>query len=135
MQKRVRAIIVENNKLLAIKRVKENETYWILPGGGVEAGESDIEALVRECKEEVGVEVKVGEFVLEDDFYWKGELEKIYFHKCKILSGKIGTGEGPEFQENSNYEGTFQIEWLDVKDLGNYDLRPMKLKSKLLNEN
>ena len=33
---------------------------WEFPGGKVEAGESDVEAVVRECREELGVEVTVG---------------------------------------------------------------------------
>lgn len=135
MQKRVRAIIIENGKLLTIKRVKEKEIYWVLPGGGIEDGESDIEALVRECHEELGVNVEVGEFVSEDDFYWKGELEKIYFYKCEILSGEVGTGEGPEFQENSHYEGSFHVQWLNISELENYDLRPENIKKLLIKDN
>jgi 8-oxo-dGTP diphosphatase len=34
---------------------------WEFPGGKVEAGESDVEALVRECREELDVTVEVGE--------------------------------------------------------------------------
>lgn len=127
-KKRVRAIIVEDGRLLAIKRIKENETHWVLPGGGVENGESLETALKRECIEELGVEVEVGEFVLEDDFYWNDILEKVYFYKCKILSGEIGTGEGPEFQEDSPYEGSHEVEWLDLGKIEEYDLRPEKIK-------
>ncbi len=39
---------------------------WEFPGGKVEAGESDAEAVVRECREELGVEVRVGEQVGAD---------------------------------------------------------------------
>ena len=39
--------------------------FWVLPGGGREAGESDAEAVAREVREELGVEVEVG--VVIDD--------------------------------------------------------------------
>lgn len=135
MQNRVRAIIIENNKLLTIKRIKKDETYWVLPGGGIEEDENEKKALERECKEELGVEVRVGELVFEDDFYWKDILEKVYFYKCEISKGQLGTGMGPEYEEDSKYEGSFDLEWLDIEKLEDYDLRPIELKLKLLNEN
>ncbi len=36
MKSRVRAVIIENGKLLTIKRTKSNLVYWVIPGGGVE---------------------------------------------------------------------------------------------------
>ena len=62
MKRRVRAIIIRGNKLLLIKRIKKTGTYWVFPGGGVEAGETLERALQRECKEELGVLVTVGTF-------------------------------------------------------------------------
>lgn len=40
--------------------------WWELPGGKVHEGEGDVAALKRECREELGVEVEVGERVGED---------------------------------------------------------------------
>jgi len=39
---------------------KARGLLWEFPGGKVEAGESDAEALVRECREELAVELRVG---------------------------------------------------------------------------
>ena len=50
MKKSVRGIIIQNKKLLTIKRIKNNYTYWTLPGGDVEDGENDTNALKRELK-------------------------------------------------------------------------------------
>lgn len=48
-----RAIIIENNKLLMVKSKKEN--FYKFPGGGINIGESKIDCLIRETKEEVGL--------------------------------------------------------------------------------
>lgn len=48
---RVRAVIVKDNKIILIKRVKSNETYWVFPGGGIEPGETKEVALLREISE------------------------------------------------------------------------------------
>ena len=60
--------IVRDGLLLVQQRAYPAELagLWELPGGRVEAGETDAEAVRRECREELGVEVVVGERVGPD---------------------------------------------------------------------
>ncbi|RLK54588.1 (deoxy)nucleoside triphosphate pyrophosphohydrolase [Actinokineospora cianjurensis] len=60
--------IVGPQGLLAQERAFPPEVagMWEVPGGRVEPGETDEEAVVRECMEELGVTVKVGERVGAD---------------------------------------------------------------------
>ncbi len=51
----VRAIIIKDNKLALVKCEKEG--YYKFPGGGIEAGESHMEALIRETLEETGLHI------------------------------------------------------------------------------
>ena len=133
MQKRVRAIIIEDGSLLTMKRVKTYETYWMFPGGGVEIGEDDECALIRECQEELGVSVDVSDLMFESSYVHKDSgLQKEYFYRCKITGGKLGTGDGPEYQENSNYEGTHELEWIKLSELEKINLRPPEVKRGVL---
>jgi ADP-ribose pyrophosphatase YjhB (NUDIX family) len=53
---RVSAILRWNERLLLCRHEKPGKEYWLLPGGGVNAGESLADALHRELTEEVGLE-------------------------------------------------------------------------------
>ncbi|WP_232362060.1 NUDIX domain-containing protein, partial [Bacillus thuringiensis] len=53
------AIIVQEGKIALIKRIREEETYYVFPGGGVEEGETPEEATKREVYEELGLHIKV----------------------------------------------------------------------------
>ena len=65
---RTAAAIVEfpNNRILLIKRATVPfRGYWALPGGKVDAGETVEETVVREVKEETGIEVEIVEKIGE----------------------------------------------------------------------
>ena len=53
MRQRATALIIRDKKILLIRE----GGYWYTPGGGIEEGESHEEAIARECKEEIGVDV------------------------------------------------------------------------------
>lgn len=76
----VGAAIVRDNHVLAQQRAYPPTTAgkWELPGGRVEAGESDVDALRRECKEELGVDVLVGDAVGPDVVLGNGSVLRIY---------------------------------------------------------
>ncbi len=59
----VAAVIERDGLILAARRTGPPELAgrWECPGGKVEAGESDAAALIRECREEIGVSVAVGD--------------------------------------------------------------------------
>lgn len=61
----VGAAILRGGRLLAAQRGSPPELAggWELPGGKVEPGESDEAALLRECQEELGVTIRLGERV------------------------------------------------------------------------
>ena len=56
---RVSAMIRWQGRILLCRQEKPGKEYWLLPGGGVDGGESLIEALRRELREELGVEADV----------------------------------------------------------------------------
>ena len=75
-------------KRSAIKRGKPNvfPKYWDIPGGSVEDYETPVEALVREIKEEVGLDVNIKQIIHEDSNYDKSK--NIMFtrlvYKCSL---------------------------------------------------
>jgi ADP-ribose pyrophosphatase YjhB (NUDIX family) len=74
---RVSAILRWQGRVLLCRQEKPNKEYWLLPGGGVDGGESLIEALRRELREELSVEADVqfeGPVAIVDSIAPKGQL-------------------------------------------------------------
>ncbi len=77
----VGAIVVGSKGILLARRDKAPGTgLWSIPGGGVELGETQIESVTREVKEETGVECEVLEFVSTFDLITKDDGNSIEYH-------------------------------------------------------
>ena len=86
----VAAIIVNNGKIFATQRgYGDFKGGWEFPGGKIESGETSQEALIREIKEELETEIKVGELIdtIEYDYpYFHLSMECFW---AKIVSGDL----------------------------------------------
>ena len=77
----VGAIVVGSKGILLVRRDKPPRTgLWSFPGGGVEVGETQVEALIREVEEETGVNCQVVDFVTTFDLIMKDVSGKVEFH-------------------------------------------------------
>jgi 8-oxo-dGTP diphosphatase len=88
---RVSAILRRENRILLVRQEKPGREYWLLPGGGVNAGESLVDALQRELAEEVGLDeefVFEGPVAIADSIAPPGAPAKHVVHI--IFAGQLG---------------------------------------------
>lgn len=134
-----RAIIlkedIEGKYFISIKRTKykdENEeyVYYTFPGGHVESGETYEETLIREVKEELGIEVEI---ISKFETLFNQDLNRNeVFYICMHKSGIIGTGTGPEW-ENIDLKkyGKYEIVNIYLDKMKFYNLLPKEIVYKL----
>lgn len=108
----VAAIIIDNGKIFATQRgYGEFKDGWEFPGGKIEEGETPQEALIREIKEELDIEIEVGELLDTVEYdYPKFHLSMDCFI-CKIKSGKLVLKEH-EAAKWLTEEALDSVEWL-----------------------
>ncbi|OGI01240.1 MAG: hypothetical protein A2Y25_01775 [Candidatus Melainabacteria bacterium GWF2_37_15] len=109
---KVTAGIIEKDGKVLIARRKSGKCIgakWEFPGGKLEVGETLEECLKRELKEELDVEVKVGEFVASSKFICKNrEIELVAF-RVAYISGDIVLIDHDE------------VQWVKPSELRNYE--------------
>ncbi len=115
----VGGVLVHEGRVLLIRRGKQ-PLYgrWVVPGGTVELGESLAEALVREMREETGLEVEPLELLTVFDRIER-EAERVAYHYvivdylCRFRSGEARAGSD-----------ALDVAWARPHELDAYDLPP-----------
>lgn len=132
---RVAAVIVNDGKILAQRNIKPNEYY--LPGGRVTFGETSEEALLREIKEELKIDIT------DYSPLW---LNECFFVECGKNFHEIGMYYFVDISKTSftHFEDEFELKegcrintycWLDIDKLDNYFLYPKFIKDEINNIN
>lgn len=103
----VGAAIIRDGRVLACERSDPPETAgrWEFPGGKVEPGETEAEALARECVEELGVRVRVGDRVGADVPMAEGRFV------LRVYAATLLDGGEPQVLEHS------AVRWLGPDEL------------------
>ena len=84
------ALIFHNGKLLITQRRPDDHlpNLWEFPGGKVEPGETFQECLVREIREELAIEISVGELVEDLTHTYPEKTVRLCFFNCRLVSGE-----------------------------------------------
>ena len=132
---RVAGIVMMNDGVVFMHRKnvirnKDYQEYYTFPGGHLEEGETLEEGVIREIKEEFGINVKVVRKVyeLENDRVNMKE----YFFLCEYIDGEFGTGDGEEFSNNPEYKdsGEYIPEIVKRENIPGLILLPLEIKEK-----
>lgn len=136
---RVAGIIFINGKIALMHRKDvlkrpEMPEYYTIPGGGLEEGETEEEGTKREIKEEFGIEVKIVKKLYEMKSTKFNQKELYYL--CEYVSGKFGTGQGPEFSNDPKYKdsGKYIPELVEKENIKNINLLPPEIKEKIITD-
>ncbi len=116
------AIILDHHILLITHLERDTgRFYWVIPGGGLEPGETPEQCTRREMQEETGLEVQVMRLLLEEEEV-RGNMEyRFLTYLCKILSGDPSPGYEPEPEANARYTIS-SVGWFDLRDPLTWDV-------------
>ncbi|MEP7166486.1 MAG: NUDIX domain-containing protein [Candidatus Woesebacteria bacterium] len=107
-----RAVVIDDNGLIALLYVA-SDNYYKIPGGGIEAGEDRRVALYRECMEEIGCTVEIldeiGSIIEYRKLFTLKQISYCYVAKVKGKKGK------PDFTPKEIAEGFKQI-WMPYSE-------------------
>ncbi|HIH24168.1 TPA: NUDIX domain-containing protein [Candidatus Woesearchaeota archaeon] len=123
MRRSARVILVEHGKVLLLHRIKNGKEYYVVPGGGIEEGETPEQTAVREMREESSTDISNLRLLweTEDAFFFTAS-----FTGTPMLSG-------PEVERQSP-DNQYMLEWVPVNALQEIALVPEWLKAKMPSE-
>jgi len=127
----VKAVIIQDGKLLVLRKKNGNGAYTVLPGGGQKKSETLHQALTREVFEEICAKVKIGNLIHIREYFSEKhgfaledrEIHQVeFFFKCKLLEDyhpKNGHFPDPHQKE---------VVWVGLDQLDEANFYPVTLR-------
>ena len=123
----VRAIIFDRSKkrLLVEENIENTPPFFYFVGGGIEVGETMLECIRREAREEIMAEVTQAEylFVVENFFRYAGEVRHGLGHYFEVTLDR---------EDVASTNPVLAYHWLPLDGLGKVDLRPAVVRDAIL---
>ena len=117
-----RALIIYEDRLLLFK-LRTEDSFWCLPGGKLDPGESITQAIKRELVEETGIEPQVGRVVAGQDLLTNKEHRVEFFFEIKNPADYLEI----DFSRSSHGSEISAAEFVDL-ETSNYSVLPNDLK-------
>ena len=126
---RVRAIVIDEDRILLMYRKNQGKKYNTFPGGGIDSGESREKAVIRECKEETSVDIEVDKLLYEVD--WDHETKEFYY-LCRYLKGTPLLGDFNEKEAMKSTSQYYKPYWEQLSNLKDLVLYPLEIRDLLI---
>lgn len=113
---RYQAAIIEDHQILLLQAIdaQDSQTFWLLPGGGQEAGETEEACVRREVLEETCLSVEVLRLILDEPGIEDDTYQRLKTYVCRILAGEAQPGCEPEV-DTTDFTTIQQIGWFDLR--------------------
>ncbi len=118
MRCRPALILVERNHILLMKYQYGTEFVYNLPGGNPDPGETLVETIVRECREELEIEVEVGNLLMVGEIL-PSEKRDASVHI--LFEGKIISGI-PVIQKDQT--SALELVWVSISEITKINMYP-----------
>ncbi len=112
---RVTGILIENGKMLLVQQHLSENRRWSLPGGRLEQGETLEQGVVRELKEETGLNVSVARLVYVCDMKHTGHTA---IHVTFLLNKESGELALPSNEKDEN--PIYDVKFVSIDELPHY---------------
>jgi 8-oxo-dGTP diphosphatase len=108
------AAILKDDTILMVREVSKTNDFWTLPGGGLEDGETFEEAVIREVREEVNLDVNVVKYLFSSNY--EHGIEKCYLVEVAD-DRQPSLGFDPEFPLDE--QNLSEVKWQSIKLMKN----------------
>lgn len=130
---RVCAIIINDGSILAMH--DERSPYYYLPGGRVHMGETAEDAVLREVREELGIDAEIARPLWLSQSFFNEDVDHLNYHELCLYflmdvggTGLLKMGDGFTLYEGKH---THVFEWLPFERLNNEYFYPLFLKEEI----
>ena len=129
MGKAARAIIIEDGRILVMRRRKNGAEYYTLAGGRVDEGENIEQAVIREIKEETGMDVTAARMVFYEQH--PEPYNEQYIFLCEVAPhGPVAVQNTSEEAElNKMRVNVHTPEWVGTKTFPKIPFRTPQLQT------